>query len=403
MHLIQTYAANCLSKIGLPEIYEKYFPLPSSISKYVTLQTKGGMLAKNYLYFNEVIDILLPFLTKENIQIVQLGLKDDIHIGGCISVINQTNINQAAFLVKNSLLHIGVDSVFIHIASGYDKKIVALYSISPPSICGPYWGNKNNQILLEPEFINRKYSFDPNESPSPINTIKPELIASSILKLLNIPFNYPYETLYIGQNYQQKVVESVPDVPINISNLGINNMIMRMDLVFNEDVLVKQLSHCDCSIVTDKPINPNILQQFKPRIKEFVYIITPEYKIDFVDILQKIGLNYVLISYLPSEQLNNIKIDFLDYKLINPQPNRKSIQEIDELKNQDAAKLFYKSRKFILSNAKIYPCESAWRQNLPINSFNSEIQPIINDEYFLKELNNFIVLKNEIDKPTRVL
>jgi ADP-heptose:LPS heptosyltransferase len=67
-------------------------------------------------------------LESKGIKIIQLGQEKEKVYTGVLSLVGLTNINQTAFVLRSSLLHVGADSFPTHIASGYGKKIVALYS-----------------------------------------------------------------------------------------------------------------------------------------------------------------------------------------------------------------------------------------------------------------------------------
>ena len=75
MHLIENYSAVTRLAIHKPEIYLQFCPIPCD--KYITIQTAGAMLAKNYYFFQEIIDLILPILQKNDIKIVQLGGKNE--------------------------------------------------------------------------------------------------------------------------------------------------------------------------------------------------------------------------------------------------------------------------------------------------------------------------------------
>ena len=182
MHLIESYATSCGLKINKPFIYTNFFPL--NTDKYISFQPFSKP-AKNYDYWQDVINLIYPYLKNEKIDIVQIGTKDDPKIDKCIHTCGQTNISQAAYIIQKSILHFGADSFGAHIASGFDKKILALYSNNNIENVLPYWSKKEDLVLLKPN-INKKPSYASEENPKSINLIKPEEIASGILKLLNI-------------------------------------------------------------------------------------------------------------------------------------------------------------------------------------------------------------------------
>ncbi len=373
MHIIEQYALASSSKIGKPYILTKYFPL--NIDKYITFHfaSKG---AKTYDYADEVVNLLLPILSKENIKIIQIGAPNEKPINGCINLTGQTNFGQIAYLIQNSLLHCGVDSFPVHMASAFDKKLVSLYSSNHTNCVKPYWGNSGNQILLEPDRIKYKPSFSLDESPKSINTIKPEEIAKSVCKLLGFEFSYPYSTLCIGQFFNNKILESAMSDIIDVKKLNAENLVCRMD--WNHDLikLQNQLNVCKCQIICDKPLPIQLLQQYRGQILGVVYKISPRHDPNFVKLLIQNKIPYQLVSDLSIEELNPIKLDYLDFspiiKLNNDIP--------DKLKNKDLKNISYKSAKIILGNQKFYPSYQAY-----ING--KDFNPMINEPIKIDQKN----------------
>ena len=97
-------------------------------------------------------------------------------------------ISQKEYLIKNGVLHLGANSFAMHAASCFQKKIVSLFSNIGPEHSGPYWSKDEDIILLNGDRKGQKYSFHDFEDPPTINTIKPEKVAESVCKLLDIEF-----------------------------------------------------------------------------------------------------------------------------------------------------------------------------------------------------------------------
>jgi len=390
MHLLETYALSMGSKINKPFILPKYFPM--SVDKYITVHFNSKD-AKSYDHAQEVVNILHPYLSKLNISLVQIGTANDQKLNGCYITLGQTNINNVAYIIKNSLLHLGVDSFPVHVASFFDKPIVALYSTNFIESCGPYWGNKDNQILLEPKRgYGIKPSFSNNENPKTINTISPELIASSVCTLLNIDFSYKFKTLLLGDSYKNQILETIPNQVINVKDFGIDNIIVRMDLEFNEINLQEQLNLNKCIIITNKSINSRIIESFKQNIQEIIYIIEEDNDPKFIKYLQKSNIKYVLISYLNKDILSKYKINYMDYGLIFEKTT--IIPEI--INNIDPSLLYFKSSKYTLSQGKMFPSHCSYKNNKDIVSgFSYDPIPMkdyIKDNLFWKDLEYFNIL-----------
>jgi hypothetical protein len=381
MRLLDTYATNTGSKIDKPFIYTKYFPLPQQT--YITIQGQTPYDSRNYSYWQEVINLLQPFLSKANICIVQVGTKDEKQLGGVINLLGQTNINQLAYVIQNSKLHFGADSLCVHLASSFDLPIVSLYSISNPSVAGPHFGNKNKHILLKgyERIGNKKPSYSQVETPKCIDTIKPEEIAEGVLKLLNIEFPKMPETVFIGQDFNLKSFEIIPDQPMDLSSIPVENPIIRLDYSFNEEALESILSQRKSIIFTNKPIKKDIIEKYKQNINQLIYIIEENNSVNFVKLLKSNSINYVLLSFLPEEVLNKFKIDYMDYNLI---VNRKhKTKEDTKVSNID--NLYYNSSRTLYSSKGKSVSRYDW--------LNGTGNKVVDDIEFWKEADNFYIFK----------
>jgi hypothetical protein len=374
MHLIQQYALASSSKISEPSIVEKYFPM--TVEKYITIHTTSKP-SKTYDYFQEVVNLIKPLLSKNGIEIVQVGANNEVLLEGCYNTVGQTSINQVAYIVKKALLHVGVDSFPAHFAGAFNIPIVALYSNNFINNVRPYWGDRNKQSLLEPDrTIHGKPNFTLDERPKTINTINPETIASEVCRLLNIDFKYNLKTIYIGEVYKDKGIEIVPDNTFNPQQIGLNASVVRMDILFKEDVLEQQLSICPCCIVTNKPINENILKKFRPGILEIIYFVGPNNppSIDFLKQMKDLKISFKILSDSSEEELNPFKLDVIDYGIIF----RRNWKKPNTIKEK-LSDFYYKSNKFIVGRNKIYQSEYDYHNDRPIPSLYPVPQKIIDN------------------------
>ncbi len=386
MHLLESYALSAGQKIDKIQIMENYYPL--DIKEYVTFQpfSKG---AKSYDYFNDVLAPVIPALHSRGIQIVQIGGPNEQPFPGCFHTQGTTNIGQVAYIIKNAKLHFGVDSFGAHLAGHYNIPLVSLYSNNYINCVKPYFGDTKYQILLEPDRTNLKPSFALEEYPKQINKIKPELIASSILKLLGFKTNIQFESLYFGEAYTRPIIEVIFDQIINPKQLNIQSLIGRMDLHFNEENLFNQLKLCKVCIVTDKPIDIEKLKAFKGQITEIVYIVTENDNPQFAASASKLGIPFHLISYLNEEGIKNKKINYIDIGIIHSKKRNKP----EELKEISSEKLFFKSNRFLLSNNKIYLSKAHWLTGKSIPNFNQNFSSIIDSNDFWNESEYFYINK----------
>lgn len=381
MRLLDTYATNTGSKIDKPFIYSKFFPLP--IGKYITFQAQTPYDSRNYSYWQEVINLLHPFLNKNDIHILQVGTKDEKALNGVVNLLGQTNINQLSYVIENSILHFGADSLCVHLSSHFNKPIVSLYSISNPSVAGPHFGDKNKHILLKgyERIGNRKPSYSQVESPKSIDTIKPEEICTAILNLLNIEYSNLPETIHFGQDFNVKSFEIIPDKMIDANSIPIENPIVRMDYHFNEQALQNILEVKKTIIFTNKPIKKDIIQKYKKNILQVIYIIEENNDINFVKTLKNNSINYTLLSFLEESNLNKYKIDYMDYNLI---VNRKHKTK-EDTKITDINNLFYKSSRVLHSSEGQFISRYDW--------LNKTGNKVVDDPDFWKEADNFYIFK----------
>jgi ADP-heptose:LPS heptosyltransferase len=186
MHILETYALMTGSKINKCFIHEEKIDLPSE--KYITFHPyspRGD--SRQYDHWNKVFS-LLHDNKSFNYKILQIGQSDDDKYDKYnvdISYLGKTSYYSLAYLMKHSELHFGIDSFPVHIASHYDKKIVAIYFYYS-STCGPYFSSPEKIKILEPDYSNIKPVFQYNDPYHLINTIDPETIYQSVCDLLEI-------------------------------------------------------------------------------------------------------------------------------------------------------------------------------------------------------------------------
>ena len=180
-NLIETYARSTGLLIDRPWMKEDFWPLP--FERYITLGTGSGQVPKCYDYYQEVLNILAPYLSKAEIAVVLLGVKEDSALQGAPDLRGKTSLHQSYYLVNRALLHLGNDSWMAHAAGNLETPLVALYGSTDKTIHGPHW--HGNVKLLESHRRGNKPSFS-NESPKTINLIDPFDVARSVLDLLGL-------------------------------------------------------------------------------------------------------------------------------------------------------------------------------------------------------------------------
>lgn len=397
-HLLEAYSLQTGAKIGKPFIVKNFFPTPE---KYITIHNSSGMGAKNYDYFQEVVDEIITELNKLNIQIIQIGTPEDNALNGCIHLHGKTNYHQTAYILENSMLHIGNDSFPVHLASHSNIPIVALYSITTPEIAGPIFNDKKENVhCLTPDYKDKKPSFNPNESPKTVNTIKIEQVVECIYNTLSIKPDKKINSIHIGENFKRQHIEFIPNGVLNPEKFKNVPVAMRIDLLneeVNENIVFSNLNFRKfyVHVCQSKKIeNTELLRNFIPNIAEYIVDVSKE-KIEkeYVKKLVEIGIKPI-IFYKGNDvnYLNDIKIDLIDYNLriINSKIDIEKIEEALSLlsKTDD---IWIKTSSPIVSNSKIYLSEEHYKNDLPSEDAKQKIDKKINLKKLLEKKDNIFL------------
>lgn len=382
MHLLEQYALSCGVKIDKPIIYDSYFPI--DVEKYICFHPISKYDSKTYDNWQIVIDMIHPYLKKEGIKILQIGAKNEKPYNHCLHLQGLTNLNQVAYLIKNSILNLGADSFSTHFASGYGRKIVALYSNNNINNVKPYWSNEEDCILLEPERNGARPNYCEKESPKSINNIKPEKIANSVLKLLNINNSITTETFFIGDKYSpsRKFLEVVPNGLVDPKPFGVDILNIRMDLCFNQENLFKQSQISKVNIITDKAIDLNLLKSIKNNLAGVLYLLRENDDSNFVRKIIDLGINLQIATDLNKDQMTSKKINYMDIGTIGQIVKK----DFSALKGKK-----FKSSKCLISEGKVYPSTHFYKLNKPAPSFdqcafefeNSEDDKVESDFFYI--------------------
>lgn len=381
MNLLKSFKTTTGLEPGKAHIYEKIFPLP--FDNYIILETQSADPNKNYCFWSRIIELIKPILAKENINIIHF-IDDKRYHFDDIYIDSSVLLAQKAYLLTKAKLFCGASKIYSLICSEYGiKQCYLKYDYYVDNI-------SEQENVINSDFKRKNFA---NPTPSPINNIRPEEIAKKIIKML---FNYEPEfdsTISIGRVYATQSIEIIPDNVFNIKSDGKNEIVIRMDYLFSEDNLDKQLDLLVASVVTNKPINKNILIRHSRKIKKLYYKIEKDSDAEFVDLLESLGIDFELITSLTEEDLNKEKIKYMDFKKIN----RLNVLDLKFLDGLDKSKVYFKSNKIVVKSGKTF-C-SRWHAKAMISSENvrnskSEV-PSFTDESFKEEADYFYFLTKE--------
>lgn len=352
-HLSEVYAKDLGVRIGEPIFKPHFYPVLEE--DYITIHNDNKVPAKAYDYWEEVI-IIVKKISPE-IKFLQIGSGKEPKIKTVDKFIPTSSIKQSAYIIKNSIMHVGIDSLPVHIASSLDKPIVAIYSHVYASTCGPIWNTEENHTIIESNRGGNKPSFSAKESPKTINLIKPEEIANAILKELGEK-KCNRETIHIGERYKENLYHIIPDEKYGFEN---KKIVIRFDLLHNEDNALHLFQKNQISILTKKPISENILSQ--GNIDNISYF-SEEFDEEFVKKCKKFGVVLRLIC-TKEENLSDQRYEFFDEQVSLIEEDKK-IQDNKEKVNLPEGDFEIKSYSLYMKNGQAHTSlyEANERHNL---------------------------------------
>lgn len=401
-NLIETYARSTGLQIDKPWLKEDYFPLP--FERYITLATGSGQAAKNYSYYQDVVNILSAHLAKEGLTIILLGSKDDPALQGVYDLRGRTSFAQSYYLIKRAVMHLGNDTWTAHAAGWANVPLVALYGSTDTYLHGPHW-RSDRTILLESHRRGNKPSFG-QEPQKTVDFIDPFAVARSVLQILGLEVVLTSQTQFIGQAYQGVVLDYIPNLPLNPGFNPEAPCAVRMDLEHNEQNLIQVLqSGRKVNVVTKAPINLDILRAFKGSILSYNHEVDETCSVPYLKEINKLGINYVFFSRTNDlEKLASLRAIYFGVIVVQHIVNKtkadfeKSAAEylnIPTFSLDTADKLStmrFKTNKFVLSRGKIYLSLAHEKADLPIVENNS-VASVIDDLLFWQDQAHMLVFK----------
>jgi hypothetical protein len=376
-HLIEEYAKSLGVKIGKPTLVDHFYP--SLSDKYITIHCDDKIDSKSYEYFPQVVNLLKPLLSKNGYKIYQIGGSQDPILENTDARFLNLTYKQSSYILKKSSLHLGIDSLPIHIASIYDIPIVALYSHIYPSNAYPYWSSSEKIILLESDKKGNKPSFSYQENPKTIRNIKPEDIANSVLKLLNIEEEIKFKTLKIGSHYHIPIVEIIPNFRANLEDQKNKTIYIRADLHDEDQIIAFWCHNYKTKIITNKKLPIALLNQFQKNIEQvFFKIKNEEIPAEYFEEVKKLKINFIICCQ-DKENLSKLRNKYFDFKV--------EYDDIDErLSKIERINCNFLTNKIIISDGNFYASEAHVKIEKTLDSTN---QVIYDDDAFWKDAEHF--------------
>jgi hypothetical protein len=278
-------------------------------------------------------------------------------------------------------LHLGIDSLPVHIASVYDVPIVALYSHTYAANAYPYWSSKENIILIESEKDGNKPSFSYQENPKTIRKIKPEKIAQSVFDLLKIEEKINFNTLKIGTHYHISFVEVVPNFKANLEDQKNKTIYIRADLHNDDQTIAFWCYNHKTKIIASNEIPIGLIKQFASNI-EHIYFKIKDQSIsnEYFEMVKKCKVNFTICCD-DEANLASIRNYYFDFRV--EFDNTK--QRISEIKKQNG---YFFTNKILIFEGNLYPSEAHLNANKKLDTLNEVMH---DDDAFWKDAEHFYI------------
>lgn len=382
MNLLNSFSSTTGLKPSKSFVYERFYPL--DFDKFIVLDSQSTNPVFHYVFWFRVIELIEPYLAQAGIKIIHF-IEDKKYHYNHTYIDNSASLHHKSYVMKKALYYCGSSKLYSLLASEYGVKqclLKADYIL-------------DNTLVSEDQIINSNYQRKGFFNPTGIsvNNIRPEEIAKKILKdTLGIEEVFD-NTIAVGKVFSAPMLELIPDCSFKTGNPRANEIVVRMDCLHNENMLAEQLQLEPCSIVTSKPINPNIIKQLKKNIKKLFYLIEKNSDESFLDLLESEKINYDLMTNLEEKDLAIEKMKYLDHKKIN----KLNILDMSFLNGLDMSKVYFRSNKIIVKSGKTFSTKwhSRVGQSTPdVRNAKNSLPPFI-DKTFKEEADYFYFLTSE--------
>jgi len=391
MNLTEKMALDCGVKISQPYL-DRYF-LPIRNDNYIIIDTRCKNATGEYDYFNDVLDLIKPYLKQANIDIFQIATDKNIKLA-CDKCFITMNKKQENYLISKARLLISNENYSLHIASVFNIKSIGLYSLFNPNNTRPVW-NKNSQIVLESHRDGNLPSYGRlNESPKTINFISPYVIAQNILNSLGISNDLErFKLVHLGKSFNQKIVEIVPDFISDANFMKDRSINLRLDYVknLNSSVFNYWVSNRKVNIITNKDININMIAPYRNNILLMTVMLSENISEKFLKHCKTIGLKLKIFCD-DKDKLEEYRFKFLNWEIHQDFENEGALNKLINLSENSK----FISSKILISKGKQFSCKANYFANKHLD--NREESVILSKE-FEQEI-EFFKIYNEREEST---
>lgn len=379
-HLIEEYAKNLGVKISKPIVSKHFWPLPHD--NYITICADALIPSKQYKYYELVLFLLKQHLDGANIKVFQVGSSSSTKIANVDNTFFDISFKNTAYIISKSKLHIGSDEVYTHYADSISVPTISLLGHAYANVCGGFWSKKTLNIEAPWKV---KPCFNVQDAEDAINKIKPEEVAAAILSQLNINLQINIKTKFIGNFFDKKIIEIVPNFYTPIAGLNQEHVFIRCDLGFDPKFFIEWMRYLNSfTLFTDKPFDFKTLSQIKSKMKNISFILEDNHGFSqqyFESVRQlNIPINILIKN---EEKLGQYRNEFFDFTVdLYNKTNKKDLGDNFSFNNT-----YFMSSKTIFADNTHYPSKFHFEQK---NKVDKSMKLLDNDA-LLEELPHFYI------------
>jgi len=383
-HLIKEYSKNLGVEPNKPVVNKHFFPIKTD--NYIVIYNEQDIQSKNYNYYKLVIDLIKSSLKTRGIDVVVIGSDKKVAMNADHFYCN-LDFRKNCYIVSKSKLFISIDNALTQYASSENIPVVNLYGNIYSSITSPYWGSKNKKENLEPKW-DKKPSLSLVDSKESIDTINPEKVATSILKLLGFE---NYSNLNFKTVRQNKIKKQEIDIiPTDYINLGFSEdtvLNIRLDCCENID-MNSFLSYClnhKCNIICKNLIlQSEVIEKISNNLNCLTIIVDEPLDTipkSYLDLLKKHKV-HLLILVKKEELLDDLRLEYFDQNVEFYNPAKDKPKKVS-LNHK------FLSFKSVIEGSKVYQSVAHWKKGL--DSDNN----ILDNTTYWEELDYFYIYEQE--------
>jgi hypothetical protein len=388
MKLTDLYSLSTGLRHSEPYIMEDFVPVDFDLGKTILINTSPNEKApsKTYDYWAIVVDELKKELG-QSFVLVQISDKPCSRLNACSAHLLGLKPGQASYLISNCRMLLSGDHLYAVLAGKYKKDAVTLYGSTSCQTNGlNYFSVNICGTAPHP-------TYQAVERNKNINTIKPEEIVDTVLLNL-VSRRASFETKYMGELFQNSVIEVIPDSIINPQIFPEHVFSLRMDYLHDENALAQLLSTRKYTVVANQEISIDLLKRARGRIPVLNFEVTSQTSIDYCKKLKHSGVKTIFFCRADGSELDEIRFRMLDVALVESiKPTENPLDKTGEKTNYDGLK--FKTNKYLLSDGKIFLSHAHWKANQPTQSFIQNEGAVIDSEDFWKDSGYFCILERK--------